>query len=386
MIIYNAEIHTMNENRDIIENGWIEIEDKKIKAVCPGNPIEIVNTDINAGGRSIYPGFIDAHTHLGLFASGVGKEGEDVNEVSEPCTPQLRVLDAINPMDHSFEEARNAGITTALVAPGSANLIAGSVAAIKTNGRRVDKMLVGTVGMKFSLGENPKMTYLSKGASPMTRMASASMIREELKKASDYNDAIQESIVNGTKKPKYDAHCEALQPVIKREIKAHFHCHRADDIFTAMRIANEFNLDYVLVHCSEGYLIADELAAEKASCIVGPMINDRCKPELTNLTPENAAVLSKAGVPVAICTDHNETPIEYLSMSAAIAVKNGLDREKAIEAITSAAANISGVSHRVGSLKKGLDADLVMFDGDPLDIMSSPVLVMIEGETIINKM
>ena len=386
MIIYNAEIHTMNDTREVIENGWIEIEDKKIKAVCSGNPIEVQNTDINAGGKVIYPGFIDAHTHIGLFASGVGKEGEDVNETSDPITPQLRVLDAINPLDHAFEEARNAGITTCLVAPGSANLIAGSIAAIKTCGRRVDKMLIGTVGMKFSLGENPKMTYLGKNAAPMTRMASASMIRAELKKACDYRDAIQEAIVNGTKAPVYDAKSEALQPVVKREVKAHFHCHRADDIFTAMRIANEFNLDYVLVHCSEGHLIADELAAENAKCIIGPMINDRSKPELANLTPENAALLAKAGVEVAVCTDHNEIPIEYLPLSAAIAVKHGLDREKAIEAITSAAAHISGVSHKVGALKKGLDADLVIFDGDPLDLMNSPVLVMCEGETVVNKL
>ena len=331
--------------------GWIEVLDGKINSLGEGYPSAVSGGDIDAGGYGIYPGFIDVHTHLGLFGSGVGKEGEDVNESSENITPTLNVLDAIDPFDYSFELARRAGVTSVLVSPGSANPVAGLISAIKTSGKCVDDMLIRTVGMKLALGENPKLS--GKGAD--TRMGTAAAIRQALSENT------------------------SLKPVLDRKLKAHFHCHKANDIFTALRISKELGLDPVLIHCTDGYLIAEELKKQNVPCVVGPIINDRCKPELANLDPKNAGVLSKAGLPVAICTDHSETPIEYLPLSAAIAVKHGMDRQKALEAITCTAAEIAGISDRVGSLKEGLDADLCIFDGDPLELMSRAVIVMING-------
>ena len=367
MKIYNVKIKTMDSDRRVIESG---------------SPEAVTAEDIDGNGRTVYPGFIDIHTHLGLSTSGVGMEGEDFNEESEPCTAHIRIVDGINPIDYSFELARKAGVTCCLVSPGSANPVAGSIAAVKTYGKRIDKMLVGTVGMKFSMGENPKLTYSDKEDAPYTRMAVAGIIREALIKAQKYGEAVERAMGSEEDMPEFDMKSEALLPVLRGEVKAHFHCHRADDIFTAIRIAKEFELDYVLIHCTDGHIIADELAEEDASCVIGPVICDRCKPEMANLTPANAGILSSHGIKVAICTDHAEVPIEYLPLSAAIAVKNGLDYEKGIEAITCTAAEIAGISDRVGSVKTGLDADLTLFSGDPLDVMVSPDMVICGGKII----
>lgn len=384
MTIYNAKIYTMNLNDDIIENGYVSIENGKISAVGAGKPDTVSDGDIDAKGLTVYPGFIDAHTHLGLTSSGVGIEGEDLNEEFDPCTPQLRIIDGINPIDYSFEQARKAGVTSVLVSPGSTNPIAGQISAIKTAGKRVDKMLIRTVGMKFSMGENPKLTYMDKDDSPCTRMAVASTIREALFKAQRYladkNSAEEEADL-----PDYDIKSEALIPLLNKEITAHFHCHRADDIFTAVRIAKEFDLDYTLVHCTDGHLIADELAEENCSAVVGPIICDRCKPEMANLTPENAAVLTSNNVRTAICTDHSEVPIEYLPLSVGIAIKNGLDLYKAVEAVTKIPAQIGRIFDRTGSVEVGKDADILIFKGNPFEVMSSPVLVAIDGKIIVRE-
>lgn len=382
MKIYNVKIKTMDDQRRVFDKGWVEIEDGKIIAVEEGEPLDIAEGDIDGKGMTLYPGFIDIHTHLGLSTSGVGMEGEDFNEESDPCTAHIRIVDGINPIDYSFELARKAGVTCCLVSPGSANPVAGSIAAIKTFGKRIDKMLVGTVGMKFSMGENPKLTYTDKEDAPYTRMAIAGIIREALMKARRYGEAVERAMGSEEDMPEFDMRSEALLPVLRGETKAHFHCHRADDIFTAIRIAKEFELDYVLVHCTDGHIIADELAEEDAKCIIGPIICDRCKPEMANLTPCNAGILAAHGIDVAICTDHSEVPIEYLPLSAAIAVKNGLDYEKGLEAITCTAAKIAGIEDRVGSIAKGLDADLVLFEGDPLDVMSSPAMVICGGKVV----
>ncbi len=379
MKIYNVRIMTMNEEREIIPKGWVEVGNGKIAAVKSGAPEKICAGDIDGQGKTLYPGFIDAHTHLGLSSSGVGMEGEDFNEESEPCTPHIRIVDGINPIDYSFEQARKAGVTCCLVSPGSANPVAGNIAAIKTYGKRVDKMLLATVGMKFSMGENPKLTYTDKEDAPYTRMAIAGIIREALTKAQRYGESIDKAMENDEDMPEYDMKSEALLPVLRGELKAYFHCHRADDIFTAIRIANEFELDYVLVHCTDGHIIADELEQEKADCIIGPIICDRCKPELANLTPENAGILAAHNLNVAICTDHSEVPIEYLPLSAGIAVKNGLPFEQAIESITCTAAKIAGIDNRVGAIKEGLDADMVLFGDNPLEVMSKPAMVMCGG-------
>jgi imidazolonepropionase-like amidohydrolase len=381
MKIYNAKIFTMDKNRTVIENGWIEICGGKIASVNSGTPESIASADINACKAAVYPGFIDTHTHLGLTTNGVGIESEDFNEESEPCSAQLRIIDAINPFDTSFEKARNAGITSVLISPGSMNPISGDITAVSTSGRRIDKMLLRQVGIKFALGENPKMTYMNRDESPCTRMAISSIIREALMKAKRYMQDV-ENAQDEADLPEFDMKSEALIPLLSGDLRAHFHCHRADDIFTAIRIAKEFGIDYTLVHCTDGHLIAEELAEEGATAIIGPIICDPCKPELANITPRNAGILAKNGVKVSICTDHSETPIEYLPITAGIAVKNGMSFEAALEALTVNAAEIGGISDIVGTLERGKRADIVMFDGNPFDIMSEPRLVMIDGKPV----
>lgn len=381
MKIYNVKIFTMNKTRSIIEKGWVEITEGKITAVCEGTPSSFEDVDIDGGGAALYPGFIDAHTHVGLTTNGVGIESEDFNEESEPCSAQLRVIDAINPFDESFEKARNAGITSVLISPGSMNPVAGDIVAVSTDGRRIDNMLLRRVGIKFALGENPKMTYMNRDETPCTRMAIAAMIREALLKAQRYM-ADKEAAESESDLPELDPKSEALIPLLRGELKAHFHCHRADDIFTALRISREFGLDYVLIHCTDGHLIADELALENAAAVVGPIICDPCKPELANITPKNAGLLAQHGVKTAICTDHSETPIEYLPLTVGIAVKNGMTFMQALEAVTINAAEIGGIDDLAGSIEAGKRADMVMFEGSPFEVMSEPKLVMTNGTLI----
>lgn len=381
MKIYNVKIFTMNKARSIIEKGWVEITEGKITAVCEGTPSSFEDVDIDGGGAALYPGFIDAHTHVGLTTNGVGIESEDFNEESEPCSAQLRVIDAINPFDESFEKARNAGITSVLISPGSMNPVAGDIVAVSTDGRRIDNMLLRRVGIKFALGENPKMTYMNRDETPCTRMAIAAMIREALLKAQRYM-ADKEAAESESDLPELDPKSEALIPLLRGELKAHFHCHRADDIFTALRISREFGLDYVLIHCTDGHLIAGELALENAAAVVGPIICDPCKPELANITPKNAGLLAQHGVKTAICTDHSETPIEYLPLTVGIAVKNGMTFMQALEAVTINAAEIGGIDDLAGSIETGKRADMVIFEGSPFEVMSEPKLVMINGTLI----
>lgn len=377
MKIYNAKIYTMNDTRDVIENGWVGFEDGIITAVGAGTP-EVSDGDIDAEGAALYPGFIDAHTHVGLSGCGAGVENEDFNEESEPCAPHLHIADAINPFDPSFELALKAGITTVVISPGSMNPIAGDICAVSTMGKRIDKMILRRVGIKFALGENPKMTYMNRDESPVTRMAIASIIREELAKTQRYirdkANAEEESDL-----PELDLKHEALIPLLNGELTAHFHCHRADDIFTAIRLAGEFGLKYTLIHCTEGHMIAEELAEERASAVVGPIMCDPCKPELANITPRNAGILAAYGIKTAICTDHAETPIEYLPITVGIAVKHGLPHDKAMEAVTINAAEIAGIADMAGSIEAGKRADLVLFNSEPFEVMSSPKAVICGG-------
>ena len=356
MLIINANILPMEGEE--IEKGYIQIEQGKIKALgsmdtCPKD------ADIyDAEGAVVLPGFVDAHCHLGICGDSVGCESDDCNEMTEPITPQLRALDGVNPFDRYFGESAAAGITTVLTGPGSANPIAGQFIAMKTTGRRIDDMAIKpSVCMKFALGENPKMTYNEKHEMPMTRMATAALIREELYKAQEYMKKKEKAAADEEEEaPDYDAKMEALLPVLKRELPAHFHAHRADDILTAVRIAKEFDLNYVIVHGTDGHLIADILAEEHARVICGPLMTDRSKPELFYQKMENPAILAKAGVAVAICTDHPELPAEYLPLSAAMAVRAGMDPEDALRAITITAAEIAGIADRVGSLAVEKDA------------------------------
>ncbi len=379
MIIKNVTVYTMEDDTGVIENGYVEINDGKIVKVgecTDGTPCGF-----------LFPGFIDGHTHIGMVEDSLTFEGDDLNETGEPITPQLRGVDSINPMDRCFREALEAGITCVAAGPGSANPIAGQFCIMKTHGKRVDSMLVREkAAVKFALGENPKGVYHGKNQMPETRMASAALIRETLFKAKKYaedldkyNNADPEDDID---RPEFDIKLESLVPLIKKEIPAHFHAHRADDIFTAIRIAKEFDIDYVIVHCTEGYLVADELKKDGVRAFCGPNLSDRSKPELKNLSFANPGVLAKEGLEVGITTDHPVIPIKYLALCAALAVKEGMSREDAYKALTINPAKILGVDHKVGSIKVGKDADLVLFDKDPFDIFSEVKSVWINGEKV----
>ncbi len=386
MLIENARIHTMVSKT--IEVGYIMVRDGIICEVGVGqaDPLRALEEEkIDLQGMDVYPGFIDAHTHLGMFENGLTFEGDDGNEMSDPVTPHLRAIDAINPMDRCFEDAIFAGITTVLTGPGSSNPIGGQFAAIKTYGKRIDKMVLKEPAcIKFALGENPKNVYNEKNQTPITRMATAALIREQLQKAQRYlDDKLRANFKEGdSEEPEYDAKCEALLPLLRKEIPAHFHAHRSDDIFTAIRIAKEFDLDYVIIHGTEGHLIKEELKEEGTKVLSGPFLCDRSKPEVVNLTPQTPSVLSKEDIPVAIVTDHPVIPIQYLPVCAALAVREGMDRFEALKAITINAAKICQIDDRVGSIEKGKDADFVVFSGDPITFTAKPEMVFCNGKLI----
>ncbi|MGI6202163.1 MAG: amidohydrolase [Eubacteriales bacterium] len=408
-IIKNIAIYSMSPEVGNIECGYLAYSGGKITAIGPGEPdisgdCEVIDAaQLYGPDATVYPGFIDGHTHLGLCEDSLTFEGDDVNECTDPCTAQLRAIDAINPLDRCFEEARAGGITCVAAGPGSANPIGGQFAAIKTVGRRIDDMIVvAPVAMKFALGENPKNVYHGKNQTPETRMATASIIREYLQKAKKYDEAwnkyhaaldkynieLEKARQTGDDEPDepaepdFDAKSEALLPVIRGELPAHFHAHRADDIFTAVRIAREFGLRFTIVHCTDGASIADILAAEGVTAFTGPNLSDRSKPELRSLSFENPGILDRAGVLVGITTDHPVIPLQYLPLCAALAVRAGMDREAALRAITLYPAKILGIDHRVGSLEPGKDADFTIWQGDPLNVMSSPAAVWIDGEKV----
>lgn len=377
MYIYNAYIKTMSPAGDI-PVGYVRTEGGKIVCVRPGEPPVISPEDIDAKGQLLCPGFIDIHTHMGLIGDGLGEEGDDVNEVSDPVMPHLRAIDGINFRDRCFSEAREAGVTAVITGVGSASPIGGDMAAVKTAGRTLDEAVIRQVGIKFALGENPKSCYSHRDESPQTRPATAAIIREALYKAKRYKE-LCEAAEEVSDLPEYDIKSEALIPLLEGKISAHFHCHRADDIMTALRICDEFGLSCLLVHCTEGYLIADVLGERKAHAVIGPVIGDRGKPELSMSSLSNAARLAAAGVSLALCTDHPETPIQYLLTGGAYCVKNGLSKDEALAAVTSTAADLGGIADRVGSIEPGKDADMILLDGDPFDIFTNVTMTMIDG-------
>lgn len=381
MRIQNARIVPVDA--PVIGNGYIDIENGKIVAVGT-TPASSADNVYDAEGATVYPGFIDAHCHLGMWEDGLDFEGDDGNEDTDPATPQLRAIDAINPLDRSFAEAREAGVTTVVTGPGSANPIGGQLCAIKTDGVCTDDMILkAPLAMKMALGENPKNTYHGRSQSPVTRMATASIIREQLRLAAEYDKQLKKAAEDDdADEPEFDAKCEALLPVIRGELPVHFHAHRLDDILTARRIAREFSLKYVIVHGTAAHLASDLLAREHIDVLTGPILCDRSKPELKELTPASPALLHQAGVRVALVTDHPEIPLPYLGVCAGLAVREGLPYDTALRAITLDAAAIIGIDDRVGSLTVGKDADLAIFDTDPFTIAAKPKAVMIGGKWV----
>ena len=377
LLIKNGTILTMTG--ESIEMGQVLVNEGKIVSV--GKDIAVPeNCEIfDACGGFVMPGIIDAHCHIGMWEDGLGFEGDDGNEITDPVTPQLRAIDAINPMDRSFIEAYENGITCVCTGPGSANVIGGQFATIKTKGNRIDNMIVQqTASMKVAFGENPKRCYNAKKQAPSTRMATASILREYLFKTKSY-------IENKEKNSSFDMKLESLIPVVKGELNVKAHAHRADDIFTAIRIAKEFGLKMTIEHCTEGHLIADELAREGFSAIVGPSFGSRGKVELREKTFETPAVLHKAGVKIALMTDHPVIPVHHLPLCAALAVRSGLDEEAALKAITINPAEILGISHKVGSLEVNKDADIAVFDKHPFDIQAKTTFVLIDGEVVFKR-
>ena len=384
MLIINGTVHTMDGVT--IPNGYVAVSEDKIAQVGPMEqcPEQWPGQTLDAQQGHIVPGLIDAHCHLGLFGDALGFEGDDGNEATDPCTPHLRAIDAINPLDRCFAEARAAGVTTVLTGPGSANPISGQFAAIKTTGRWVDAMVVrAPVAMKLALGENPKGVYHERHETPVTRMATAAIIRENLSKALEYKEKLERALEDeDEEKPDYDAKLEALLPVVRGEVPVHIHAHRADDIATGIRIAKEFDLHCVIVHGTEGHLIPELLLDEQVPVISGPCLGDRSKPELANLTIESPAALTLRGVKVAICTDHPEVPIQHLPLCAAMAVKGGMNPEMALAAITINAAEIVGIADRLGSLTPGKDADIVITSGHPINLLSRVTAVIVAGQQV----
>lgn len=377
LLIKNGLTYTMEsapEKADIL------IKDGKIEAVGLGLDAPEGCEVVDASGKLVFPGFIDAHCHLGMWEDAIGFEGADGNERSHPVTPHLRAIDAINPMDRTFEEARNGGVTCCATGPGSANVLGGQFAAIKTVGNRIDDMIVKSpLAMKCAFGENPKRVYSEKKTAPMTRMAIAAELRTALAQAVRYNEKLERAKEDPSKTPEYDIKMEALLPVVRGEMPLKAHAHRADDIFTAIRIAKEFGVKLTLEHCSEGHLIAEHIAAEGLCAVVGPSFGERSKFELKNRTFETPGVLTAAGVKVAIMTDHPVVPLHYLPMCAALSVKAGMDEEDALRAITINAAEILELDTRVGSLTAGKDADIVIWDKHPFELDACVEMTIIDG-------
>jgi imidazolonepropionase-like amidohydrolase len=369
-----------------LDSGTILVAGGKITAVGPDLDIPDDATVIDAGGGWVLPGFIEAHGHVGVHEEAEGWAGSDSNELTEPVTAQVRALDAINPADLGFRDAISGGVLAVNVNPGSGNPIGGQTAALKCWGRTVDEMLLkAPAGMKSALGENPKRVYGERKQSPSTRLGTAAVIRAALVDAANYLaklDAEQRKPEDERKHVDRDLKLEALGRVLRKEIPWRQHCHRADDIATALRLADEFGYDLVIDHGTEAHLLADILAAKDIPVIIGPLFTSRSKVELRNRSLDNPGKLASAGVTIAITTDHPVVPINFLAHQAALSVKHGLDRESALRALTINPARIVGVDERLGSIEPGKDADLVIWSGDPLDVLSRVTRALINGEEI----
>lgn len=382
LLIKNGYLKTM-AGPDL-ENGSVLIgDDGKILAVGQNLDATEACTVIDAMGRLVTPGCVDAHCHIGLDNEGMGWEGHDYNEIVDPLTPQMRAIDSINPQDEAFALALRGGVTAACTGPGSANVVGGTFVAIKLSGKCVDKMIIkNPLAMKCAFGENPKRCYgqgLKK--SPTTRMDTAALLRELLFKARNYmND------LDAGKNPPFDMKLEAMLPVMRGEIPLKAHAHRADDILTSIRIAKEFGVKLTLDHCTDGAIIADELAMEGFSAFVGPTLGNKSKIELRNKSFTTPVVLHEAGVPISIITDAPVIPLQYLPMCAGLAVNAGLDEDAAWRAITINPAVQTGIGDRVGSLEPGKDGDVVIWTDNPLTTVGAEAAVtIVDGRIVYQK-
>ena len=378
LLIKNAKIMTMAEID--YDCGCVLIDDNgKIALVAETIEENEGMTVIDAEGRLVTPGCVEAHCHIGVHNSAVRWEGMDFNERSDPLTPHMRAIDGINPIDETFDLAIQHGVTSACTGPGSANVVGGTFAAIKLAGKRVDDMIIkNPVAMKCAFGENPKSVFGQSGKAPVTRMATAAMLRELLFKSRNYLAAKEAG-----KEPAFDMKLEAMIPVMKKEIPLKAHAHRADDIFTSIRIAKEFDLKLTLDHCTDGALIADELAKEGLWAFVGPSLGSKTKIELAHKSFTTPGVLHAAGVPISIITDAPVIPLEYLPMCAGLAAKSGLDMEEAWKAITIHPAKAVGIADRVGSLEVGKDADMVIWTADPLKTIGGEAYTtIVDGKVV----
>jgi imidazolonepropionase-like amidohydrolase len=367
---------------DPIEDGTVLIRDGVIAEVGPRVKISKNAEVINASGQWVLPGFVEAHGHVGVHEEGNGWAGQDTNEMTDPVGARFRALDAINPADEGFRDALAGGVTSVVVKPGSGNPIGGQTVAIKSWGRMVDEMVFAQpCSVKSALGENPKRVYGEKKQTPSTRLGVASVIRDALRKAQDYQARRDQAERDG--KPfDRDADSEVLVSVLSGDVPWCQHTHRADDIATALRLADEFGYRLVINHGTEGHLLADVLAERDVPVIIGPLFTSRSKVEVNQRHLRNPGLLAEAGVKIAITTDHPVVPINFLVYQAILSVKEGLDRATALKSITINPAEILGLADRVGSLEVGKDGDVVLWDGDPLEIMSRAQRVIIEGREV----
>ncbi len=383
--IVNGTVMTIS--RGIIEGGTILIENGKIVAIGQGDIHVPQEAEvIDATGKVVTPGLIEVHGHIGICEEGMNWEGDDVNEMTDPVTPYVRAIDAINPFDMGFVDARKGGVTTVHTMPGSANVIGGETVAIKTAGTIIEDMIIKPVtGMKVAFGENPKRVYGDKKQMPSTRMGTAAILRRELIKAQTYMKKCEAGEKDPDKMPERDLGLEVLVKVLKREIPLRAHAHRADDIVTAIRIAEEFAVDISIEHCTEGHKIVEFLQAKKLPIAVGPALSGRSKIELQELGFATAAILTNAGMDISILTDHPVIPVQYLPICAALAHREGLSEEDALKAITLNPAKHIGVDERIGSLDEGKDADIVIWSGHPFDYRTVVEYTLIDGKVVYQR-
>lgn len=381
MVIINGKIFTMEENMGVIERGYIRTRGKRIEDIGDMSSFLLQGNDnriLDVNGAWVLPGLIDPHSHIGITEEKIGIIGDDCNEGTNPVTPSLRAIDAVNPMDSAFHDAIAAGITSVMVGPGSANVVGGQFVFMKTQGRCIDNMVVKfPAAMKVAFGENPKTVYGDKDEYPATRMGIAALLRKTLFEAKQY----QKKKECG-KSEQEDFEMETWLPVLKKEIPLKAHAHRADDILTAIRIAKEFDVDITIDHCTEGHLIANLIAASGYPVIVGPDLTSRSKLEVQNMSFKTYEILHRAGILFSVTTDHPVSMIQYLPLCAGLAVKHGLPVEEGLKALTINAARICRVDDRVGSLKAGKDADIAIFTGNPMEVFTETLYTIIDGKVV----